>query len=90
MGQQKCGNIYFDAQCRQGDISCLISRHCSFSMSLTIQPFKPDFFGMQKKTEQSYCVAGFQVSESTALLVQVCVMSKGASQGTRRDISFLS
>lgn len=59
-------------------------------MSLTIQPFKPDFFGMQKKTEQSYCVARFQVSESTALLVQVCVMSKGASQGTRRDISFLS
>lgn len=61
MGQQKCGNIYFDAQCRQGDISCLISRHvCSFSMSLTIQLFKPDFFSMQKKLSKTIVLLGFK------------------------------
>lgn len=50
--------------------SCLISRHiCLFSMSLTIQLFKPDFFEYAKETEQANCDTRFQVSECTALLV---------------------
>lgn len=52
-------------------------------MSLTIQ--LAQLFGYAEKTEQNDCDAGFQESENTALLVQVCVTSKGASQGTRKD-----